>query len=267
MDLELTGRTALVTGGSKGIGAAITRQLLREGMHVGVAARPSAELDDLAREATQAGAICIPAPVDVRDPSAVSRAVGHFASVAGSIDVLVNNVGGALQFGGFEELSDEDWVQAFDFNVMSVVRFTRCALPFLRKSTLRRIINISSTSALQPGHYNPHYCATKAAVVNLSKHLANILAKENILVNTVCAGPVHSQSWAANVQRVATLRAVPYTEAAALIEQEEAAKIPLGVVGEGRHIGDAVAWLASPRSAWTTGSSFHINGGKLAAAI
>jgi 3-oxoacyl-[acyl-carrier protein] reductase len=267
MDLDLTGRIALVTGGSKGIGAAITRQLAREGVRVGIAARPSDELERLATEVTEAKGVCAVLPVDVRNADAIGQCVEKLGSTWGGIDILVNNVGGALRFGGFEELSDDDWMQAFDFNVMSVVRFTRAALPYLRKSTLRRIINISSTSALQPGAYNPHYCATKAAVVNLGKHLANILAKEAILVNTVCAGPVHSQSWDANVARIAALRNLSHTDAAAAVDKEEAAKIPLGIVGEGRHIADAVALLASPRSAWTTGSCIHINGGKMAAAL
>lgn len=267
MDLQLNNRIALVTGGSKGIGAAICRQLAQEGARVIICARPSAALSALATEINGSGGICAAVPVDVFDAAAIATAVEVAAARWGSLDILVNNVGGALRFGGFEELSDEDWTRAYEFNVLSVVRFTRAALPHLRLSQLPRIINVSSTSALQPGAYNPHYTATKAAIVNLSKHLANVLAKERILVNTVCPGPVHSESWQENVRRIAHDRGLTAAEAELAVDHEEAAKIPLGAIGEGNHIASVVALLASPLSAWTTGSCIHVNGGKMSAAI
>ena len=99
----------------------------------------------------------------------------------------------------------------------------------LTQSEFKRIINISSTSASQPGVYNPHYTATKAAIINLSKYLANVLVKDKILVNTVCPGPVHSESWEENILRTDSERRISETKAIALDEREEAAKIPLGV--------------------------------------
>ena len=146
---------------------------------------------------------------------------------------------------------------------MSVVRFTRSALPHLRGSTLRRIINVSSISAVQPGYYNPHYTVTKAAVLNLGKYLANALANENILVNTICPGPVKTEAWEMNVRKVSLTRKISDYEARELVEKEEISKIPLRALGEGVHIASAVALLASPLSSWTTGSCIHINGGKL----
>jgi 3-oxoacyl-[acyl-carrier protein] reductase len=267
MNLQLKNRVALVTGGSKGIGASIVRQLTLEGVRVIFCARPSTAMSALAAEITAAGNVCEALPVDVLDAAAVTTAVEAAARQWGGLDILVNNVGGALHFGGFEELSDDEWTRAYEFNVMSVVRFTRAALPHLRKSSLRRIINVSSTSALQPGTYNPHYTVTKAAVVNLGKLLANVLAKENILVNTVCPGPVRSESWQENIRHVAHERGITETAAAAAVEKEESAKIPLGVLGEGDQIASVVALLASPVSAWTTGSCFHVNGGKMSAAL
>jgi len=267
MDLQLKNRVALVTGGSKGIGASIVRQLAREGVRVVFCARPSDSMATLEAEIRAEGGICAAMPVDVFDPVATADLVEAAAARWGGLDILVNNVGGALCFGGFSELSDEDWMRSYEFNVLPVVRFTRAALPHLRRSTLRRIINVSSISALQPGSFNPHYAVTKAAVVNLSKHLANVLAKEKILVNTVCPGPVHSESWQENIRQTALARGLPEAEVAAQFEREESAKIPLGQVGEGDHIASVVALLASPVSAWTTGSCIHVNGGKMAAAL
>ena len=97
--------------------------------------------------------------------------------------------------------------------------------------------------------------------------LANILAKEKILVNAVCPGPVHSDSWDENIIRVASERKISEAEAKILVENEEAAKIPLGVIGEGDQVASIVALLASPLSNWTTGSCFHINGGKMSNAF
>lgn len=267
MDLQLKGRVALVTGGSKGIGASIVRELAREGVQVAICARASDAMSALDREIRAAGGSCLAVPTDVLEPAEIQACVQTVASTWGGLDILVNNVGGAPRFGGFEELSDEDWLQSFDYNLMSIVRFTRAGLPWLRRSGLKRIINITSISALQPGTYNPHYTVTKAAAANLSKHLSVLLAKEQILVNSVAAGPVHSDAWTRNVQRLAEARGVSETEAAERVDREEAAKIPLGEVGEGEHIAAAVALLASPRSSWTTGSTFHVNGGKLSAAL
>ncbi|MEN9633882.1 MAG: hypothetical protein RL077_2286 [Verrucomicrobiota bacterium] len=267
MDLELKGRVALVTGGSKGIGAGIVRALAREGVRVVFCARPSSAMSSLEAEVRATGAECHGLPVDVFDGAAVAALVAAAARQYGGLDILVNNVGGPLRFAGFEELTDEDWMRAYEFNVLSVVRFARAALPHLRQSSLRRIINISSITALQPGMYCPHYSATKAAAVNLGKHLANILAKESILVNTVCPGPVHSEAWNQNVQRLVGQRGATFEETWQTVEREEAGKVPLGTVGEDAEIAAAVAFLASPRSSWTTGSCFHVNGGKLSVAL
>jgi len=267
MDLQIKGRIALVTGGSRGIGAAIVRQLAQEGVKVIFCARASATMTELESEVCAGGGTCLGIPVDVFDSAAVLAAVDKAAATWGGLDILVNNVGGAGRFGGFEDLKDEDWIKAYEFNVLSMVRFTRAALPYLRESTLKRVINISSISAHQPGQHNPHYCVTKAATVNLGKHLANMLAKEKILVNTICPGPVHSESWENNIRQVADKQLISIDEARNMVEVEESSKIPLNAIGEAEHISSIVALLASPGSSWTTGSCFHLNGGKLAAAF
>lgn len=267
MDLELKGQIALVTGGSKGIGASIVRQLANEGVKVIFCARSSAALTALEAEVRATGGSCIAMPVDVFDGDAVHRLVDEAARHWGGLDILVNNVGGATKFGGFYDLEDEDWMRAYEFNVMSMVRFARAALPYLRNSELRRIINISSISGSQPGGYNPHYAVTKAATINLGKHLANILADDKILVNTVCPGPVYSDSWEQNIARIAVERGISQAEAQSLVDDQESAKIPLGVIGKGDHIASVVAFLASPLSAWTTGACFHVNGGKMTSAF
>jgi NAD(P)-dependent dehydrogenase (short-subunit alcohol dehydrogenase family) len=200
---------------------------------------------------------------DATDQEAVNSAVNRVIETYGGLDILVNNVGGAGKFGGFPDLSDADWRSAFDLNVLSVVHFVRAAEPYLRKAANGRIINISSIAGAQPGAFNPHYTVTKAATINLSKHLANYFVKAGVLVNVVCPGPVHSDSWDDNVRRLASERGIALEEAWQQVEREESSKIPLGRVGEGEDVAGLVAFLASDKASWITGSCFHVNGGKL----
>ena len=267
MSKKLTGYTALVTGGSKGIGAAIVFELAQQGANVAFCARESKELRELEQSLSYSGLSCLAIPVDVFCKDEISYCVKTVYDKYGSIDLLVNNVGGAIKFGSFFELEDEDWLKAYEFNVLSTVRFCRSAIPYIKASKLKKIINISSISGNQPGYYNPHYTATKAAITNLGKHLSNVLADDGVLVNTVCPGSIHSFSWEKNIEMVSTKSQISFDDAKAMIEKQESSKIPLKKIGEGHHIASLVAFLASPESDWVTGSCFHINGGKLQSAF
>jgi len=153
-------------------------------------------------------------------------------------------------------------MQTFELNVMTIVYFVQHALPGLRRSKAGRIINISSISGIEPGLLVPHYCASKAAVINLSKQLANWLASDKILVNVVCPGQVHSDGRNKLAEYMADLQGVPVSEARAQIDTQGAAGIPLGRIGKGDDVAALVAFLASDKAAWITGSCFHVNGGK-----
>lgn len=261
MKLGMEGRVALVTGGSKGIGQAIARALAEEGARVAIAARGAEALRKAAAALREFDVLALPA--DATNQEAASSAVARTAEAFGGLDILVNNAGGAGKFGGFSDLTDDDWRNAFELNVLSLVHFVRAAEPHLRRSKSGRIVNISSIVGLQPGSFNPHYAATKAATLNLGKFLAGHFAKDGVLVNTVCPGPVHSESWEANVRRLALERGAGFDDAWQQVEREESAKIPLGRVGEGEDVAGLVVFLASERARWITGSCFHVNGGKL----
>ena len=261
MKLGLDGRVALVTGGSKGIGQSIARALAEEGAKIAITARGTEALQKAAAELREFNVLAVPA--DATSQEAADSAVARVVETFGALDILVNNVGGAGKFGGFRDLTDEDWRNAFDLNVLSLVHFVRAAEPHLRRSKRGRIVNISSIVGLQPGTFNPHYAATKAATLNMSKFFANHFAKDGVLVNAVCPGPVHSESWEANVRRLALERGMEFEEAWQQVEREEASRIPLGRVGEGEDVAGMVVFLASDRARWITGSCFHVNGGKL----
>lgn len=228
MDLGLKGRVAIITGGSKGIGGAIAKSLANEGVNVVICARGKETLTAIEKEIRQSGGKAIAVSADVTDPKSVHSVVAAANKEFGGLDILVNNAGGIDKFASFLELTDDDWLKAFKLNVMSAVHFIRCALPLLRKSHSARIINISSISGAQPGFYNPHYTTVKAAIINLSKYLANQLANDRILVNVVCAGPVHSHFWDRNIQHIADVRGISFDEARRKVEIEETSKIPPG---------------------------------------
>jgi 3-oxoacyl-[acyl-carrier protein] reductase len=263
MNYHLNGRIAIVTGGSKGIGRAIARSLLEEGAKVTVCARNPDDLGKMKREFNGISPDILTVAADATRWEDAERVVAETVQYWGGLDILVNNVGGAVKFAGFFDLEEADWSNTFQLNVMSMVHFSKMAIPWLRQSTQPRIINVSSISGLEPGTFNPHYTAMKAATINLSKYLSNMLAQDKIPVNVVCPGPVYSESWSQNVERIAGIRGISPEEAKAQVDAEESEKIPMGVVGSGADVAGLVAYLASEQAAWITGSCFHINGGKL----
>ena len=267
MNYNLENRVALVTGGSKGIGAAVVRQLASEGAKVYFCARASRQFSELEKELCEKKYNVTGIVADVRKSEDIAAVFSMISGENEQLDILVNNVGGAMRYGNFFELTESDWTDCFDFNVMTVVRFVRSAYPLLKKSQLKRIINVSSITGLQPGFYNPHYSITKSAVINLSKHLSKIFAKEQILVNTVCPGPVHSDAWENNVHNFKNIYNNSFQEAWDKLERDEIKKIPLGRVGEPEDISACITFLCSAGSNWITGSVFHINGGKLDVAL
>jgi len=263
MELDLKGRVAIVTGSGKGIGKSIAMSLAKEGVKVVICARNEESLSSIRDDINKSGGECLYVCADACKPEQVQKVIDTTIEKFGGLDILVNNVGGATKFAGFFELTDSDWMETFQLNVMSAVYSIRYALPFLQQSQAARIINISSISGVEPGSYNPHYTITKAAIINLSKFISNLVADKNILVNVVCPGPVHSHSWDMNIERIAKVRNIPIEKAKAQIDSEESAKIPIGRIGDGEDVASLVTFLASEKSRWITGSCFHINGGKL----
>lgn len=208
MNRSYEGVRVLVTGASAGIGLAIARKFACLGAAVGLSGRRQGLLNEIIVDIGREGGTAFALPGDATDGASVQQMVSHFAAQAGGVDVLINNVGGPSRYANFEEATDDDWKNTFELNVMSSVFFTRAVLPHLRQSPRRRILNISSISAVEPGAYNPHYTTTKAAMLNLTKYLANYLAPEKILVNAICPGTVYSESWEENIRRLSESRGV-----------------------------------------------------------
>lgn len=263
MDFGLEGKVAIVTGGSKGIGHSISIALAAEGVKVVVVARGMAAITKTCGTIKKAGGEAIGFSADVTSEADARDAVQAAVAEYGKLDILVNNAGGAARYGSFLECTADDWLDSYKLNVLGCVNFVRAAELELLRSVKGRIVTVSSISGVQPGHFNPHYSASKAATINLSKHLANIYAGKGICSNVVCAGPVHSDSWGQNVAQLAKRKNIAVEEAFLEMEEQEAKKIPLGRIGEAKDIAAMVVFLASEQADWVTGACFHVSGGKL----
>jgi NAD(P)-dependent dehydrogenase (short-subunit alcohol dehydrogenase family) len=262
MDLELTGRVAVVSGASKGVGLAVTETLLREGAHVVATSRSrTPELDALGGELVHVAA-------DLMDPGAPAAVIDRAVEAFGGLDVLVNNAGGPppgvrLPRFGFLELTDEGWRDMLEFNLLSAVRACRAAIPRMIDRGGGAIVNISSGHGRQPSAVNVDYGAAKAAMMNLTKALSEEFAPRGIRVNGVCPGPVRTAWWtdAGGAADILAARTGTDRESVMSSVVPELMQLATGRLAEPQEIADAVALLASPRSGSTTGTELVVDSG------
>ena len=251
MKLGLEGRRALVTGGSKGLGAAIAHELVSEGAHVAICARNESEVVAAAEEL---GAVHAQS-ADVTDPEQVRDFVARSAEALGGIDFLVNNAGGAHP-GTFETLSDEHWIADLDVKLFSLIRCSREVLPHMRRAGGGRIVNIGAVYSRYP---DPTFFATsvnRAAGNSFTKTLALEVAKDNILVNGVNIGFVITPQWD-NIHQ----RRAPDLPREEFFDRFAEQEVPLGRFGTPDEVSGLVAFLLSERAGYITGASIDVAGG------
>jgi 3-oxoacyl-[acyl-carrier protein] reductase len=255
MDLGLTGRRAVVTGGSKGIGLQVATELAREGAAVSICARNADEVAAAAAQLRDLGAKVHDQVVDVTVPEQVTGYIAAAAEALGGIDVLVNNAGAAHP-GTFSTLTDEDWHGDLDVKLFSQIRCTRAALPHLRQSGAPRVININAIYAKYPDHKFFATTVNRAACLNLNKALALEFGPEGILVNSVNIGFVVTPQW----ENIRSKRA-PELSQDEFFAQWAAAEVPLGRFGDVAEVSGIVTFLASDRASYITGASIDVAGG------
>jgi 3-oxoacyl-[acyl-carrier protein] reductase len=258
MDLGLDGRVAVVTGASKGIGRAIALELARAGVDLVLNARGRDQLEAVADEIRTLGRRAEVVPADVATSAGAATVVRDAVARCGRIDVLVNNAGKGSPK-PLLDLTDADWQASFDLNFMSAVRLSLACVPLMRQQGGGRIINISSRVGRQPDPYFGPYAAAKAALINFTKTLANAFSKDGILVNCVVPGLVRTDAVmeAAAKSAAATGKTVDEVFAETLRRRP----IPAGRLGEPEDIAAMVAFLASGRAGWITGSTITVDGG------
>jgi NAD(P)-dependent dehydrogenase (short-subunit alcohol dehydrogenase family) len=265
MDLQLSGRVAVVTGASKGIGLAVTRALLAEGARVVAASRKSsAELDALT------GTDLVHVAVDLMDPEAPGQAVARAAEAFGGLDILVNNAGGpppgvSLPRMSFLAPTDDDWREMFEFNLFSAVRAVRAAIPLMLERGGGAIVNVSSGGARQPAAMNVDYNAAKAGMNTLTKALSEEFGPQGIRVNTVSPGPVRTAWWTEEGGAADIIAGMAGTDRDSAMDSvaPQMMKLTTGRLVDPQEIADVVALLVSPRSANTTGADFPVDAGFL----
>ncbi len=251
MDLELEGLRVLVTGGSRGIGRSVSEVLLGEGARVAIASRSPEET------ASELGAE--PVAADLATAEGCAAAVAGAAGALGGLDVLVNNAG-AARVGSFEEISDERWQDGWDVNVMSAIRCIRAALPELRRSDFASIVNVSSTAGKRPSTGMPDYSVQKAALLSVSRLVADLYAKEGIRSNAICPGPTLTDAWLAPGGLADQNARASQTARAEVFDRVGSGR-PLGRMAEPEEIAVVVAFLCSPRSSYVTGAAWGADGG------
>jgi 3-oxoacyl-[acyl-carrier protein] reductase len=245
MDLGLAGRACLVTGSTRGIGRAVAAQLMGEGARVVTCGRGTAP--------------GIGEALHVRGDLAVAgepeRAVAEAVAALGGLAVVVNNAGIARQ-ADFEDVDDEEWHAYWQLNVMSYVRTIRAALPHLRGADGAAIVNLSSTAGKRPSTGMPHYSVTKAAVLSLSRLVADLYAKEGIRCNAVTPGPTATDAW---------LGEGGLADQQGGEREEVLAKVgagrPLGRLATADEIASVIVFLCSDRASYVTGAAWSADGG------
>jgi NAD(P)-dependent dehydrogenase (short-subunit alcohol dehydrogenase family) len=256
MNLGLTGKVALVTGGSDGLGRATAERLAEEGAAVAICARHAERLREVGDGIRSGGGQALDIPGDVTRPDDLERLVAATLDRFGRIDILVNNAGTSAAR-AFETVDDQAWQADLDLKLYAAIRLIRLCVPLMRRAGGGRVVNIVNTAAKAPGARSVPTSVTRAAGMALTKALSKELAADRILVNAVCIGLVKSGQWRRRWEaqgRPGTLDEFYATVAKDL-------GVPLGRLAEAGELAALVAFLASEQAAYITGVAINFDGG------
>jgi 3-oxoacyl-[acyl-carrier protein] reductase len=244
MDLGLSGKACIVTGASRGIGAAAARMLAEEGANVLTVSRGGADLE-----------------LDLTEPEAAERVIAECERRHGGVDVLVNNAG-TSHVKPLDELTDDDWREQWELHVMVPMRLMRTAAPLMARRGGGRIVNVCSSSGKRPSLTNAAYSVTKAAELSLSRVFADTYAGKGVLVNAVTPGPVKTPLWLTEgglADQMASARGISREEALEAARE----KIPLGRFGTEDEIAATIVFLCSEQASNVTGAAWSVDGGSV----
>ena len=266
MDLQLDDKTALVTGGSKGIGYGCADALAAEGCALAICARHENELEAAAAALRETHDVPVePIGADLTKDEDIDHLVEATVDALGPPDILVNNAGTVGSPGPIEELSTQEWRDLFELNVFAVVTLTRKLLPYMRQQGWGRIINISSENGEQPYPDMIHYSASKGALNNFGKALSKHVADDGILVNTVSPAFIETPLVSEMMEAAAEEQGISKDEAVAGFLEENRPHIELERMGRIDEVGRLVAFLASEHASFINGSNYPVDGGSVAA--
>jgi len=259
MDLGLTGKVAIVTGGSEGIGRAAATAMAEEGAKVAIVARTQADLDrtadEIKKETGNNDIMGIAA--DVTDEAQVQSMVDTVVGTWGGLDILVNNAG-TSSAGKFETVENETWETDLGIKVYGAIHCSRAALPHMKQRGGGRIINTTTPGGKASGAGSLPTSLSRAAGISLTKAMSKDYGADNILINTICVGILksrqHRRRWEAANEKDPSLTLDKFYDAMG-------GGVPVGCIGEAREAGDVIAFLASERASYITGASVNVDGG------
>jgi len=262
MDLNLKGKSVVVTAASKGLGRAIAHTFAKEGANVLISSRSEEKLRQTANEIKQETgneqvdyAVC-----DMKDPQQIKHLIGQAAEWKGSVDVLINNAGGPPA-GPFMEMTDEDWYEAFEMNLLSFARTIREVVPWMKQQGEGRIVNIASSSVEESLDNLVLSNTMRPGIVGLSKTLARELGEQQILINTIGPGTIETDRIANLNQVEAENQGITEEE----VKQEAIQGIPMKLYGDPEEFANLAVFLASGANTYITGQTILVEGGKVKA--
>jgi 3-oxoacyl-[acyl-carrier protein] reductase len=257
MDLGLRGKAALVAGASQGIGKAIAERFAQEGARVSICARGEEKLQETAESIRKkTGGEVLAVTADMTAAEDIQRFVGQTAAQFGRLDIVVTNAGGPPP-GEFMQFTDADWEKAFRLSFLSALRLAREAVPHLKKAGGGRIINLSSYAVREPVPGLVLSNALRSGVIGWAKTISRELARDRILVNSVCPGRIDTERH----RKLNEDRAKRWNRPLEEVHKEMQAEIPLGRYGAPEEVADLVVFLASERAAYITGVTIQVDGG------
>jgi len=256
MDLGLKGKNAAITGSSQGIGYAIATALAKEGCNVALSARGHERLATAVKDMERHGVKAIGIVADLASEQGCKEFVEKAAASLGGIDILVNNVGGMIP-GTLDSLTADAWGKALNVNLMAAVYTTKYALPFVKKSRMGRILNVSGVTGKQLLTGTFTTTIPNAGIIAFSKLMAGELGSTGITVNNICPGFTKVESWGPRADAMAKVRGVTADQVRSGIANQTL----LGRWAEPEEIGNVAAFLVSDKNSYMTGTTVEVCGG------
>ncbi len=267
MDMGLKGKVALVLASSKGLGLACAKGLYKEGANVVICSRSKEKLDRAKEEiekidSIKKDAMVVPIISDLMYEEQIKNLVEKTLKEFGRIDILIHNAGGPPS-GPLEKITKEDWVNSIDLNLLSFIKITDLVIPIMKQQKFGKIIAITSVSVKQPLDNLVLSNTTRLGVVGFAKTLANVYAKDNVLVNVVCPGPTLTDRMKELINKTAQDTGKSFNEA----EKIWIDPIPLGRLGKPEELANVVVFLASAKASYVTGTVIQVDGGFVKSSI
>jgi len=270
MDLGIKGRAAVITGGDSGIGMATAKLLASEGVHIVLSDKTQEKLDEakaeVQKEASE-GARVLAITADLSKNEDVQQLAGKVKKEFGGADMLVNCAGARGAAGDFLTLSDEDWYNTIEIDLMGAVRVCRAFIPQMQEKGWGRVVLIASENALQPYHKESPYNACKAGIINLSKCLSRAYSQEGLLINTVSPAYIATPMTDAMMEQLAEKRGTTVDGAISWFLENKRPHIAVDRRGKAEEVAAVIAFLCSEQASYVNGSNYRVDGGSVETAF